>query len=234
MEFQYIILPGSYHTNDKGLSFHNQAFMIWTEFWSQLLGSLPSPTKLNPNEFSRQTYISLLLTPQEAVAGMSLHTIFNLESSADLSHSYFENNYDPQFRNRLLGLNLKQIMTIEYLTVRQEFRKNKIGFSLATLLGGLAHRIQRETGVAGFVTSCRLDLKMDHLSKMFGGKPLSAPGLHYGIQTQNLLTLSENLVELPEVSMQINKLWHDRKTIGTDVLIEGLDREEKRFFRSQR
>ncbi len=223
MELIYTILPGTYQTFDSGLALHNKIFDCWRSFWTEILKGLPVPSTLNPNDFTRQSYISALLTSAKNIVGFSLHTVFNLNSSADINHTYFRNNYDPNFSERLKRHNIKLAMTFEYLSLMPEYRNKTLGLSLVPLLAGLAYRLQRQLSVDASICSCRCDFKVDQFAKMFGGIELSESGLAYGIKTQNIITPTSRLKEPAEIQILLDSLWKNRTFLPGNHAFENLE-----------
>jgi hypothetical protein len=211
MELNYYILPGNYQQFDAGLTLHNKIFDRWRSFWTEVLINLPVPSVLNQNDFARQTYIATLLTPPKNIVGFSLHTIFNLNSTADVNHTYFRNNYDPNFCELLKQHNVKLPMTFEYLSIMPEYRNRNIGISLVPILAGLAYRLQKQLAVDASICSCRCDFKVDQFAKMFGGFELAGAGLAHGIKTQNIVTPTNRLKEPTNFQPMLDLIWNNRQ-----------------------
>lgn len=219
MELNYCILPGNSRQLNAGLTLHNKVFDTWMTFWTEVLANLPSSCSPNPNEFSRQTFISALFTPNYEVVGFSLHSLFNLKSKADINHSYFTQNYDSQLVSRLEARNLGVVMTFEYLTIKSEFRSKNLGYPLAPVLAGLAHQLQKEINVDASIASCRSDFKVDKIAKMFGATELSEGGTIHGVKTQNMLSLTEEITLPPELKPAIDALWNKRLLWPTAITV---------------
>lgn len=214
MNTQYCILPGSYLYNDEHLKLHNKAFLFWCTSWAKVFNNLPSPVDVKHFEFRRQTFVAILFNRSEEIIGMTLHTLFNLNSLADCHHNYFKNNYSCEFLQELKNANYSKVMTIEYLTVSEKFRRGELGFSVATHLVALAHRLQSHLEVEAAVSSCRRDVKIDLLEEKFGGKVLNTSGFHYGIETQNLITPTRTLHEPKEITFLSDILWNNRLIVN--------------------
>lgn len=210
MKLAYYILPGTYKKNDYYLKMHNQLYSFWFASWSKVFSGLCHPTEVKNSEFRRQSFVGALVNDSQEVIGITLHTLFNLESLADCNHHYFTNNYSDQFLNELKRRQLTKVISIEYLTVAENYRKGELGFSVAKYLVSLAHRLQVLLMTEVSISSCRKDLKIDKLEMQFGGKPLTPPGSIHGVETQNLITYSSDLVEPPTLTPHIDVIWTKR------------------------
>lgn len=210
MNLAYYILPGTYKKIDYYLKLHNQLYNFWSSNWSKVFSSLTNPTEIKNSEFRRQSYIGALMSDSSDVIGLTLHTVFNLESLADCNHHYFSCNYSDQFLKELKNKPLTKVVSIEYLTVSENYRKGELGFSAAKYLVALAHRLQLLLRAEASISSCRKDFKVDKLEMQFGGQPLNPPGSKYGVETQNLITYSSDLVEPPALTPDIDAIWTKR------------------------
>jgi len=223
MELAYYILPGTYQKNDYYLKMHNQLYSFWHTNWSKVFSGLCHPTEVKNSEFRRQSYISALINDSHEVIGMTLHTVFNLESIADCHHHYFTNNYSDQFIIELKKRQLTKVISIEYLTVAENCRKGELGFSVAKYLVSLAHRLQLLLRAEASISSCRKDVKIDKLEMQFGGKPLNPAGSIHGIETQNLITYSSDLIEPPTLTSSIDTIWTKRFFIEPSDVVQRIE-----------
>ncbi len=216
MNFKYVILPGVYLKNDYYLNMHNKIYSFWYFNWIKVFNSLSNKVEIKQSEFRRQSYIAALLNDSDDIIGTTLHTLFNINSIADCEHHYFRSNYSNQFIPELKKRNLSKVISIEYLTVSENYRKKEMGFSAAQYLVALAHRLQLLTCVEASISSCRKDFYIDKLEQQFGGEVLNPAGLHYGVETQNLITLSQALKEPTTLKHQIDIIWHNKILVETD------------------
>lgn len=210
LNLTYYIFPGTYKKNDFYLIIHNQLFSFWYYNWSKVFGSLANPIEIKSSDFRRQTYIGALIDTSNEIIGITLHTVFNLNALADCNHHYFTTNYSDQFLTELKKRQLTQVMSIEYLTVAENYRKRESGFSAAKYLVALSHRLQRYVGVEASISTCRKDVQVDKLEMQFGGQPLNPPGIIYGVETQNLVTYTNNLLEPHALTANIDSIWNKR------------------------
>lgn len=210
LNLSYYIFPGIYKKNDFYLTMHNQLFSFWYYNWKKVFSNLNNFVEIRSGDFRRQTYVGALITSSNEIIGITLHTVFNLNSLADCHHHYFTTNYSDQFLIELKRRKLTQVMSIEYLTVAENFRKRELGFSAAKYLVALSHRLQRYLEVEACISTCRKDVQIDQLEMQFGGQLLNPPGIIYGVETQNLVTYSNNLREPLSLAPNIESIWNKR------------------------
>jgi len=234
MNLTYFIIPGTYNRNDVFLKIHNQLYTFWHSNWVQVFSNLSQPVDIKNSEFRRQSFIAALINNSDEVIGLTLHTLFNLNSLADCHHHYFTNNYSNQFILELKQKELSKVLSIEFLTVSEKYRKREAGFSVAKFLVSLSHRIQSFVNAEASISSCRKDLHIDKLESQFGGEQLNPPGLFYGVETQNLITYTKKLQEPQELKSHIDLIWNNKIWIDVEQPIRNEKNQlHKSLFPSQ-
>ena len=130
--FHYVILPGKPGPDFQNQELHDRAYAFWKSFWSKIYSDAGSPESFVPEDFTRQDFIPVILHGDTIVA-MHLYTIFNIRSQANREHRYFK-FFPEEFFSYLSDHSVASVLSLEFLTVAEGWRKHEIGFSLARVL----------------------------------------------------------------------------------------------------
>jgi hypothetical protein len=205
--FSYTLLAGNPHESSRGLELHNRAFLYWKKFWTDVFKEI-SGERVQPDDFFRQSLVCVLSLGDEIVA-LHLYTFFSLESSAALEHSYFKSNYKPESITRMRAAGIRTVMSMEYLTLNENFRHARTGLPLASVVIGLGYQVMSESGVDAMIAPCRRDLKVDRKAAEFGAEPISEEFIHHAVPVILMMTARQRLKLHPDpaVNAGVELLW---------------------------
>lgn len=168
-ELEYVIIPGRLYGQPELEALNNEAFRYWKSFWQGVFAQNGCPEDLNEDAFIRQNMICILKTKNE-IAGMHLYSFYNLSQDASLNHSYIKDSYNDLYIERLRSLNIKKVMSLEYLTVSPGWRKKYIGVSLGNLLVGLSGRVLSAVNYDASIAPSRSDVGVTAMACDIGGE----------------------------------------------------------------
>lgn len=205
---RHLVMPGNLRDADPMLGDYNRAYAYWKWFWSRLFAENGVQGQVSPDTFFRQERISILAAP-DAVVGMSMHTLFNLESLAAREHSYMEYYHEPFWRP-ITAQGVRAVVSFEYLTVNPDFRRFRVGVSIGAVLIGLGLRLARDLdGDAAVIAPARRDLGVHRLARDQGAVSIIEDVMVHGTPC-DLIVFYPSAVRLPsdpEVAKLIEYFW---------------------------
>lgn len=168
-DLDYTIITGKDLFDRQPTELHNKAYAYWKAFWRNVFkdNGLQGDV-LRKEDFLREDFITILSHKGE-IAGMHLYCQFDLELEATRDHVYFMHNYGSQFTGQLRENGIRNIMTIEYLTVDPAWRKSKVGASLGHVFCALGAQIASYLEVDAAVSACRMDVGANEMLAKCGG-----------------------------------------------------------------
>lgn len=131
-DFQYKILSKYSLSDSEDRSDYEQAYRFWGNTWREIFASVGSPEAFLVDDFYRPDIIPVLKYKNQIV-GLICSTIFNTQNPCVFDMRYFS-IFNPTALSWVFERQPKSIMSMEFLTVAPEFRKNEMGFSLAEVL----------------------------------------------------------------------------------------------------
>ncbi len=164
--FRYVILPGKPGPGSQNQELHDRAYEFWKSFWSKIYSDAGSPESFVPEDFTRQDFIPVILHGDTIVA-MHLYTIFNIRSLAIREHRYFK-FFPEEFFSYLWDHSVDSVLSLEFLTVAEGWRKHDIGVSLSRVLVDCSRRLMNQLPVGALIGPARSDNKVNEMVVDFG------------------------------------------------------------------
>jgi len=210
-DFDYTLLPGNGLLSEESLELHNRTFVFWNEFWANVFKEI-SGEKVRKDDFHRQNIVCIL-THKSEIAAVHLYSYFHLDSLAATEHSYFQANYSGVSLELLRRSGVRSVMSMEYLTLNEKYRRSKIGLPIASVVIGLGYRVLCESGCQAMIAPCRRDLKVDVRAAEYGAEPFSEEFIHHEVPVVLMMTRTDRVQEHPdpEVRSSIEELWTRKK-----------------------
>lgn len=218
-QLQYHILPGRFHPDFPGASLYNQIYRYWTAFWEGVMRDNGTDERIDPYEFLRADYVVAIMNGSEVV-GVHLYSILNLEQPGVGSHPYFVGENEATFLAALRTNGARTAISFEYLTINPDWRKSRIGFSLAPVVVGLGYQIQQTLFIDSSLGRCRQDNGVNRLMTDVGGKALVEGVMMYNTPTDFCHVVRTEMREHPdsETRDRIAALWNARHDWTGDTL----------------
>jgi hypothetical protein len=209
--FTYTLIPGDISKYPSLLSFHNYVYNYWKIFWDDVFLKNGSKTTINSDSFRRQNIISVIQYNEEIV-GMHLYSLYNLQSFCDLNHSYISKSYNEMFINYLKENSLNKLMSLEFLTVNNQWRKSKYGFSVAELIANLSLNFLNTLDAQCSVAPSRSDVGVTDLSIKLGAKVICENVNMHNTPCDLIIFLKNQTKESrnERIKMLTNILWRSR------------------------
>lgn len=204
--FKYIILPGKCELSPSYLDLYNQAYSYWKSFWSEIYSEEDS---VFADNFLRQDFIAIVLYQNKIVA-MHLYTIFNIHASLTRHHSYFK-TYPALFLEHLIKNNVKNVMSIEYLTVSPEWRKSLTGISFGEIMIGTSLKYLHHLKIDAAIALTRNDRKVNTLCYNFGFEYF-ASGLYGSFEVDFIVGFRDKVYanRNAQIEQIISYFWQNR------------------------
>jgi hypothetical protein len=163
---KYTLVPGAcdYRATDSICDVYNRVYEFWKDFWTGVLRDNRSPETLNCDAFQRPL-ITAILHNEKEIAALHMYSAFDLRQLSHRDHSYFRMSYPQEFVDNLRAQGHRSLLTMEFLTVSPNWRKSRLGFSLADVIMSLGIKIFQQLEMDCFVTLARGDVKVPQLLK---------------------------------------------------------------------
>lgn len=207
--FQYYLLPSA-NPPVEHLEVHNKAFTLWMDIWKEVFKGLGFDDSKLEDDFIRQDLIACICDGDQPVA-LHLFTFFSLDSKAARSHAYMK-QFPEIFFEKLKRKNIRNVMSIEYMTVHPEWRKGKLPVHLGSVLAGLTFNVMKLYGLDACIAPARRDFKVHELAYLYGGEPIISNVLSHNVPCDFLACINGKILEHPseEVRGAIGQLWSGR------------------------
>jgi hypothetical protein len=197
--------------SDEQIEDYNRVYLFWRDFWTRVFRANGSSAVPTADNFRRQGQIAVLEHAGQ-IAGLSMHSRFDLRLVADREHSYM-GIYDDRFLKPLRERGVASVMTYEYLTVPPEFRRSLIGVSLGAVLIGLGLKLAVEAGVDAVIAPARRDVGVHRLAHDQGAVSL-VEDISMHETPCDLIAFYRERIRLPHDPVQaalIERLWSELK-----------------------
>lgn len=211
-DLRYCLMPAA-NPNERVLAEHNKAFALWQQVWGAVFSQLQCDTGHMVDDFVRQDLIACLLQGEEPIA-VHLYSFFSIDSDAARAHHYLKANYPEIFFAKLKTMNVRNVMSMEYMTLRPDRRKSKTpGPPIATVLGGLALKVMRHFGLEGAIAPARRDFKVHEMAHQYGGESVIANVMNHNVACDLIIVRDATVIPHPDAAVQtmVDALWHKRE-----------------------
>jgi hypothetical protein len=194
-DFTYVFLPGQRPTHSPASELHHEASEYFAPFWERVLAENGVTEGVaSPRSFTRSDLITVLLFKGSFV-GLIAHSFLDLREPAHRTHEYLQGIAGPEFLKRLDQEGITRAMTMEWLTIHHDFRKKRIGVSLAPVMLALSLRTQREFGMQVTLQRARQDIGIDRILKNLGAEVILENILMHNTPVAMMMTFTEALRE---------------------------------------
>ena len=210
-ELRFCLMPST-NPPPSLVDLHNKTFSLWREVWGTVFSQLKYDTSHLEDDFVRQNLIACISRNGEPIAA-HLYKFFSVDSQAARAQAYLRDNYPEIFFAKLRALNVRTVMSMEYMTLHPEWRRSSA--RLATVLGGLALYTMREFGQDGAIAPCRKDFKVQEIAYAYGGECVIADVMNHNVLCDLVVVRNELLHPhaTPEVQGLLDALWEKREYI---------------------
>ena len=211
-ELNYHLLPGKLQKGSTHLALYNRVFFYWQKFWADVFHKNGTPNKVQPSEFLRMDYIGVVLHGDRDIVGFYLHTLLNLDQGNIEHHPYLAGKEADLFLKYTKESGDKLAMTIEYITLDENWRKCKIGKSLNKVLLGTALELQRYAGADLSFIKAREDVKVSNMISEHGGISLKSNIDMHNTPVSFMVLPSSNIATQEDIELRnlSQKLWQNR------------------------
>lgn len=198
------------HVDANLYPYHNNAFQLWQRNWQKTFAELKTHSQLSPDDFVRQDVITALFDGESAV-GLLLHTYLDLNLEAVRDHSYLKTY--PTEVLEALRQSSGRVLSMEYLTLDQSWRKSQTGVALGEVMLGLGARVLESSNQPAMVVVTRNDRNVNNILYGYGARCL-VPNLNKHNVLVDLVSLDQGKTRPgsdPEVNRWIEYFWERRE-----------------------
>lgn len=191
----------------------NRIYSLWQEIWEKVFSEKGLNGAANPDDFFRQHLVHALLKGEQVV-GFIMGTRFDPRINSHLDHSYISQLQLDNLRNKLPHESAR-ILSMEYLSVNEKFRKTLIdGISFGELLIGLSLKSLGSIGCDFAVGTPRMDIHVDRMASRMGMWRLQEPIQKYKYQCDVVASRRLDIRQIadPQMEALVNSLWSQQNS----------------------
>ena len=167
-DLRVVYLPGHSPTKEFEADYR-EAFGLWNSTWSRFLQELPVPQDIVSDHFTRQDEVCAVFYGKTCV-GLVLHRWINFNLIDFKNDSYFS-AWSSVDIGRLVSKG-GRVFLPSYLTVHEDFRRNKVNFDMRRLLLGLMNRRFECSQANAMASTTRNTKNMNQDCYQFGASPI--------------------------------------------------------------
>jgi hypothetical protein len=212
-DLEYVIIPGKGFL-DSDAKIHDQAYLYWKSFWSDVYAQAGSPESFCPDDFLRQDLITMLKRGDEVIA-LHLYSTFYINQIAPHDHRYFK-FYPPSFFEFMRQKGANHVISFEFLTVDPGWRKSICGVSLAEVLASCGIHCMKALGADAAIAPARSDNKVNEMAYRIGFDCFQADVVKRNFKVDLIVCFSERGRSHPdsEIKRLADHFWENRKDLS--------------------
>lgn len=190
-----------------------QAFDTWLKVWTDTYKGRDFEVKAE--EFIRHDLICAIMANNNEAAAVHCYSFFTLDSKPDISTKYFQ-FFSPGFVSAMKQKNISTVMSMEYLTVNENYRSSLIGFSLGRALIQLGVRLFEQTPGHAIVAPARKDVKVHEMAYDCGFTCIEPDVIQRGFSCDMIAYFKghHKNVSDPFLGRICDRLWESRTISG--------------------
>ncbi|MEZ4815970.1 MAG: hypothetical protein R3A80_12335 [Bdellovibrionota bacterium] len=201
---------------------HERIFTEWKVFWESHFQETKSSAQLFSDELLRTTYV-LVLHKKELPIGILFSSIWNLWNPVH-QHSRYLSNYPAEVKSEFQALRYNSVLSLEYLTIRPDWRYSKCALPLSEVLLGLGLKMfHQNENVDAAISIARRAVKVQDRMAGWGMREVHHMTLHNNpctITTCNRLEYKKDNADL-RINCLTNYFLEKQKRVGFSDLQEG-------------
>jgi hypothetical protein len=208
-KLKYIVI-NQINSDLQCIHYLTQIYNAWNQIWQKVFTGENRNFKLDPDDFFRQKLVAGIFQNNDLVA-FHFYSFFDLRFKEVTQHSYFQGVAPTSF-DILRDKSLNRLMSMEYLTVMPEFRKNEGQIPWAEVVISLGINVLKSTNFDVAFGTARRDVKVNKMGDRIGFNTLQSPIQKYDYDCEVMYFPKKNLLRHPELKVQflIEELWANR------------------------
>lgn len=205
-QLRYYVLPSA-NPPPHLVGLHNTIYRMWHGVWAGTFRGLGLDPACLRDEFLRQDFVTAIVCNGQPVT-VHLYSFFSIDCDAAREHAYLAGNYPALYFEKLRGLGVRDVMSMEYMTVHPDWRRARYPI----LAGGLALQVMKLYGADAAIAPARRDHKVHELAPMYGGESLIENVLNHNVACDLLLCRRSTMKphDDPEIQLALEHLWKCR------------------------
>jgi hypothetical protein len=209
-DLSFYLIPAA-NPEKEFVSIHNKAYHLWRDVWIKVFNDLKFNTAFLIDDFIRQDFISVIMH-NDIPAAVHLYSFFSLDCEVAREHRYLKENFTHEYFDRLQSRGVRNVMSMEYMTVHPEFRKGLVNLHIGQILVGLAMFTMKEYGGDAAIAPARRDHKVHDLAYAMGGESVISNVINHNVACDLLMCTKENVRphENPTIRSAMESLWGRR------------------------
>ncbi|MBV2169401.1 MAG: hypothetical protein KUL82_11910 [Bdellovibrio sp.] len=197
---------------DAHLDKFNQVYETWKISFTDVVESAGG--KLDPDDFFRNDLIGAI-TYNNEVVGLSTMTMFDLRLNSSLDHHYIK-ALSPETPQKLLRDRQPRLISIEYLNVLPNWRKNHSPILWTEVLIGLGLKLMDQSPADIIMGTPRTDVKVLQVCKNLEAIEVQEPILkmNYPCAVVIFPKQTQRKFKNSTTAQYVEGLWHSRIETG--------------------
>ncbi|MBX9766550.1 MAG: hypothetical protein K2X47_04695 [Bdellovibrionales bacterium] len=214
---ELVLMPGRLEMGAQEL-YHQGAFELWKNIWSQTLRDLDGLDYLPSDQFTRQDLVAGLFLKNKCI-GLTCFRKADLKSSIDRSDSWFK----PWPETTMIELSQKypQAAANSFFTIHPDFRKTtvtdgKLDLPVSLLMAEFVATIAFHSAADATYGVTRNNRSVNKLAYHGGATPVAVDQTHHGVLVDLIAYYPEKLRIAMEGFLPATSLLWKNRIIFTD------------------
>ena len=212
-DIELVILPGRPDEDQDFVKLYNDIYCYHKKFWENVWIENQTFEKTYSDTFFRQDFIVVAFERgRRSIAGMQLHTKWDLKYEFFLNHTYYHNSFTPEFVETMRQRKATKLLSHECLTVDPSWTKKFTKCSLSSVMVGIGIEVLRALEFDYIIAPARVDNKVTKLVHRWGGESV-VKGLVQHNTPVDLIAIPNNSPKCPSVDVKnaTLHLWNSRE-----------------------
>jgi len=213
-EIEHSVFHGPTFASFKSV-LHERIFLEWKVFWESHFQETKSSAQLFSDELLRTTYV-LVLHKKEEPIGILFSSIWNLWNPVH-QHSRYISQYPIEAKEHFKQLNYSNVLSLEYLSIRPEWRFHESGFPFSEVLLGLGLKMfHQNEDIDAAISIARRAVKVQDRMASWGMREVHHMTLHNNPCTVTTCNRKEYRKDNPDerINRLTNYFLSKQKLIG--------------------
>lgn len=206
--FSLILLPGKCGPDFQKKDLYNRVYSAWKEIWKKEFTDVGSPGAWQADHFLRQDCIPVILTDTGEIVSFFLLSFYSMNHLAARDCSYLS-IFPSEAMQILDSKNVKEVMTLEFLTVTPEWRNKRAGIPMAGLIMSSALKVFEARGSDAALGVARIDYGVNKLCMSMGAESIYKEARRGNLVCELISFFKGQVVPYkdPKVGELVHDLW---------------------------
>lgn len=181
-------------------------YTFWQTYWDNILNSVGIKQTLDPIEFFQQSKATVITRGDEIVC-MHMLSIYDRK---DIHHHPYFSKFDQGFKNAIASQNLERILTLQYLALNPEYKKEKPYIYFPMVIGSLSVLHQEIERAQATISVARKDLGISNALLKMNFHQFQNDGVFNNTPVSYQISTQPKIYPSPLVEKYALHFWNNR------------------------